>query len=121
MELFQMESNRPERYRDTRLEVDFPTRTAVVDGSPVPLTPLEFALLGQLARGGGEIVSRETLMLNVWGYGPEIRSRTMDVHLRRLRVKLGTYGRQHVETVFGLGYRLRPCTVPQALTRAAGA
>src|SRR5580692_5162295 len=121
MELFQMEPNRPERYRDARLEVDFQAQAVLLDGAEVHLTRMEFALLSQLARTAGEIVSRETLMLNVWGYGPEIRSRTMDVHLRRLRVKLGTYGRQHVETVFGLGYRLQPCAAQQTLTQAAGA
>jgi DNA-binding response OmpR family regulator len=45
----------------------------------------------------------------------------MDVHLRRLRVKLGSYSRQHIETVFGLGYRLQPCGMPVTLTHAAGA
>jgi DNA-binding response OmpR family regulator len=115
MELFQMEPNRVERYRDARLEVDFHRHTVLLDGSPVHLTRLEFDLLAQLARTAGQIVSREALMLNVWGYGPEIHTRTMDVHLRRLRVKLGSYSRQHIETVFGLGYRLQPCKVPEAL------
>jgi two-component system phosphate regulon response regulator PhoB len=59
-------------------------------------------------------------MLHVWGYGPEIHTRTMDVHLRRLRVKLGSYSRQHIETVFGLGYRLQPCNAPMGLTSRAG-
>jgi DNA-binding response OmpR family regulator len=121
MELIQMESNRMERYRDARLEVNFHTRGVLVDGAPVHLTRMEFSLLAQLAQNAGEIVPRETLMLDVWGYGPEIHSRTMDVHLRRLRVKLGTYSRQHIETVFGLGYRLQPCSMPGTLTRAAGA
>jgi two-component system phosphate regulon response regulator PhoB len=82
---------------------------------------MEFDLLAQLARNAGEILSRDTLMLNVWGYGPEIHTRTMDVHLRRLRVKLGPYSRQHIETVFGLGYRLQPSSVPRTLANAAGA
>jgi DNA-binding response OmpR family regulator len=121
MELFQMESNRPGGYRDGRLEIDFQTRTVLVDGAPVHLTHMEFDLLAQLAGNAGEIVSRDTLMMKVWGYGPDILTRTMDVHLRRLRVKLGTYSRQHIETVFGLGYRLQPCNMPQTLTRAARA
>lgn len=121
MEVIQMETNRVERYRDSRLELDLQARTAVLDGEAVHLTRMEFALLAQLARTAGGIVSRETLMLNVWGYGPEIHSRTMDVHLRRLRVKLGTYSKQHIETVFGLGYRLQPASAPQTLTHAAGA
>jgi DNA-binding response OmpR family regulator len=108
MELLQMESNRAPSYRDGRLEIDFRTQTVLADGATVHLTPMEFGLLAHLARNAGEIVSRDTLMRNVWGYGPEILTRTMDVHLRRLRVKLGPYSRQHIETVFGLGYRLQP-------------
>jgi DNA-binding response OmpR family regulator len=121
MELFQMEPNRPERYRDARLEVEIQAQAVLLDGAPVHLTRMEFALLAQLARTPGEIVSRDALMLNVWGYGPEIHSRTMDVHLRRLRVKLGSYSRQHIETVFGLGYRLQPCSIPHTLSQAAHA
>lgn len=121
MELIQMESNRPERYRDSRLEVDLRSREVAVDGVTVRLTPMEFALLGALARHAGEIVSRERLMSDIWGYGPEIRTRTMDVHLRRLRVKLGSYSRHHVETVFSLGYRLQPCVAQADLPRASGA
>ena len=121
MELLQMEPNRARSYRDGRLEIDCHAQTVLVDGAPVYLTPMEFDLLAQLARNAGEILSRDTLMLNVWGYGPEILTRTMDVHLRRLRVKLGPYSRQHIETVFGLGYRLQPCNVPQMFTQAARA
>ncbi|MGD0632639.1 MAG: winged helix-turn-helix domain-containing protein [Terracidiphilus sp.] len=121
MELLQMESNRVERYRDARLEIDFHSQGVLLDGEAVHLTRMEFALVAQLARTAGDIVSRDALMLHVWGYGPEIHSRTMDVHLRRLRVKLGSYSKQHIETVFGLGYRLQPCHAARALTQAAGA
>jgi DNA-binding response OmpR family regulator len=121
MELIQMESNRVRRYRDARLDVDFHTQAVLLDGATVRLTPMEFALLAELARNAGEIVSRDTLMSNVWGYGPEICTRTVDVHLRRLRVKLESYSKRHIETVFGLGYRLQPCSVPLMLPHAAGA
>jgi len=115
-----MESNRGERYRDARLEVDFQRQAVLLDGAPVHLTRLEFALLAHLARSAGEIVPRDMLMLQVWGYGPEVHSRTMDVHLRRLRIKLASYSRQHIETVFGLGYRLQPCRMAAGLTSRAG-
>jgi DNA-binding response OmpR family regulator len=121
MEVIQMDSNRVERYRDARMEVDFHSQTVWLDRAPVRLTRLEFQLLAMLIRNTGEIVPRYTLMLDVWGYGPDVHSRTMDVHLRRLRVKLGSYGRQHVETVFGLGYRLQPCFTEAVLSQAAGA
>jgi len=114
MELIRMEPNRLDRYRDARLDVDFHARAVALDERPIRLTPLEFALLATLARQAGNVVSRDALMLNVWGYGPEIHTRTMDVHLRRLRVKLGTYSRHHIETVFGLGYRLQPCLAQPA-------
>ncbi len=109
MEVVQLDPSRPEQYRDDRLELNFHSRRVALDGQPVHLTRMEYALLCQLAQKAGEIVPRERLMLNVWGYGPEIHTRTMDVHLRRLRAKMGTYSRQHIETVFGLGYRLQPC------------
>jgi len=121
MDLLEMDSNRAERYRDARLELDFHRPAVLVDGLPVRLTRLEYALLSQLARNAGEIVSREQMMMNIWGYGPEIHTRTMDVHLRRLRVKLGSYSRLHVETVFGLGYRLQPCSAPRVMAQAASA
>jgi DNA-binding response OmpR family regulator len=121
MELIQMESSRVEQFRDAHLEVDFHMQTVFLDGAPVHLTPMEYSLLAQLARNAGRVVSRDSLMLNVWGYGPEIQTRTMDVHLRRLRVKLSSYSREHIETVCGLGYRLQPCSEPQTLTHAAGA
>jgi len=113
-----MESNSTRRYRDARLEIDFQAQAVWLDGTAVHLTPMEFALLAQLARKAGEIMSRDELMLNVWGYGPEIHTRTMDVHLRRLRVKLGSYSRVHVETIFALGYRLRPCSEPVPMSRS---
>lgn len=121
MALIQMEANRLERYRDARLEVDYGRQTVSLDQAPVYLTRLEFELLAMLTRCAGEIVPKGTLELNIWGYGPEVHSRTLNVHLRRLRVKLGEFGRQHIETVFGLGYRLQPSHAPAGLTRVAGA
>jgi DNA-binding response OmpR family regulator len=121
MEVIQMDSSRVERYRDARMEVDFHSKTVWLDRTPVRLTRLEFQLLSMLIRNTGEIVPRDALMLDVWGYGPDVQSRTMDVHLRRLRVKLGSYGHRHVETVFGLGYRLQPCFTEEVLSHAVRA
>jgi DNA-binding response OmpR family regulator len=53
-------------------------------------------------------VPRGALLLRVWGYGSEIRTRTLDVHVRRLRKKLGEYAEQYIETIFGIGYRFQP-------------
>jgi DNA-binding response OmpR family regulator len=79
-----------------------------VDSRPTPLTRKEFELLALLARNAGEILPREVLLARVWGYGPEIRTRTLDVHIRRLRKKLVGYGDQYIETIFGVGYRFQP-------------
>jgi len=121
MEVIQMESNRNERFRDARLDMDFQSQIVWLDRAPVHLTRLEFELLAMLVRNAGEIVPRNLLMQRVWGYGPEVHSRTMDVHLRRLRVKLGSYGKHQIETVFGLGYRLQPSATEAPFSRAAGA
>ena len=107
MEIIQIDANRGERYYDSRLEVDFRTKSVALDLSPIRLTRMEFQLLALLAQNAGEIVPRATLLMNVWGYGSEIRTRTLDVHVRRLRRKLRDYSRQHIETVFGIGYRFQ--------------
>jgi DNA-binding response OmpR family regulator len=47
-------------------------------------------------------------LLRVWGYSTQIRTRTLDVHIRRLRKKLGPYAETYIETIFGIGYRFQP-------------
>jgi DNA-binding response OmpR family regulator len=91
------------------------------------LTRKEYELLALLVENAGEIVSRQTLLLRIWGYGEQIRTRTLDVHIRRLRKKLDGYSEQYIETIFGIGYRfqpfrmsgwmgLRPATAPFAVS-----
>jgi DNA-binding response OmpR family regulator len=115
----QIDANRPERYCDARLVVDFSARIATLDREPLRLTKMEFRLLATLAKSAGEIVPRAVLLLSVWGYGPGIRTRTLDVHVRRLRGKLKDHGRLHIETIFGVGFRLQPCRFPKVLTNVA--
>jgi two-component system phosphate regulon response regulator PhoB len=78
-----------------------------VGGQPVALTPKEFDLLQALLESAGRVLSREHLLNRVWGYAraDEIVSRTVDVHVRRLRAKLGDEGRR-IATVKSVGYRL---------------
>jgi DNA-binding response OmpR family regulator len=89
------------------LVMDLGTHTASVGGLALALTPKEFDLLRALVDARGRVLSREFLLDRVWGYSraSEIESRTVDVHVRRLRVKLGSEGRR-ILTVKSVGYRL---------------
>jgi DNA-binding response OmpR family regulator len=95
-------------YQDAHLQVDFDEHLVRVDAQRLTLTRKEFDLLALLVANAGEIVPRGALLLRVWGYGPNIRTRTLDVHIRRLRKKLGGYSEQYIETIFGIGYRFQP-------------
>jgi len=95
-------------YRDAHLEVDFDHKKVVLDAGNLVLTRKEFELLAMLVQHAGDIIPRETLLQRVWGYSREIRTRTLDVHIRRLRRKLGVYSGQYIETIFGIGYRFQP-------------
>ena len=78
----------------------------LVDGAEIALTPKEFELLQSLMESAGRVLSREHLLNRVWGYAraDEIESRTVDVHVRRLRAKLGA-ARARITTVKTVGYR----------------
>jgi DNA-binding response OmpR family regulator len=91
-------------YRGARLVADFDAVAITVDGTPVRLTRREFGLLRYLVVNKNRVVSRDRLLERVWGYEREVETRSVDVHVGRLRVKLGAAGRQ-IETVIGLGYR----------------
>jgi two-component system alkaline phosphatase synthesis response regulator PhoP len=81
-------------------------RQVLVSGQPAALTYKEYELLTVLAEAGGRVLTRDTLMNRVWGIGAERENRTLDVHIRTLRSKLGDAGAL-VETVRGVGYRLK--------------
>jgi len=76
----------------------------------INLSALEFKLLATLMRRQGRVQSRGTLLTDVWGMSAEIETRTIDVHIKRLRHQLGAAG-ANVETVRGVGYRLRASSV----------
>ena len=75
-----------------------------VEGQPVRLTRREFELLRYLVENRNRVQSRDRLLESVWGYDRDMETRSVDVHVGRLRSKLGPAGRQ-IETVVGLGYR----------------
>src|SRR5438093_10302394 len=100
--------SRPERYQDPHLEVDFSRASALLDERRMVLTRKEYELLSLLVQNAGEIIPRAALLWRIWGYSTQIRTRTLDVHIRRLRKKLGSYSEQYIETIFGIGYRFQP-------------
>jgi two-component system, OmpR family, alkaline phosphatase synthesis response regulator PhoP len=91
-------------YRDSHLVADFDAVSVAVDGTAVRLTRREFELLHYLVQNKNRVVSRDRLLERVWGYDRMIETRSVDVHVGRLRGKLRVVGRQ-IETVVGLGYR----------------
>ncbi|MBZ5592487.1 MAG: winged helix-turn-helix domain-containing protein [Acidobacteriia bacterium] len=113
MGLLQTASNSPYGYQDPHLEVDFVRKYASLDSHRLVLTRKEYELLALLVENAGEIIPRHMLLMRVWGYSQEIRTRTLDVHVRRLRKKLGSYSDQYIETIFGIGYRFQPFRMTQ--------
>ena len=91
-------------YRGQHLVVDFEAISVMVDGRSARLTRREFELLQFLVQNRNRVVSRNRLLERVWGYERDVETRSVDVHVGRLRAKLGPSARQ-IETVVGLGYR----------------
>jgi DNA-binding response OmpR family regulator len=94
----------PTAYRGRHLTADFEAVNIAVDGVPVRLTRREFELLQYLVDNRNRVLSRDRLLERVWGYDRMVETRSVDVHVGRLRNKLGPAGKQ-IETVVGLGYR----------------
>lgn len=86
------------------LTADFDAIAIAVDGTAIRLTRREFELLKHLVENRNRVLSRDRLLERVWGYDRVIETRSVDVHVGRLRGKLGAAGKQ-IETVVGLGYR----------------
>ena len=94
----------PPPYRGRHLAVDFDAIAISVDGKGVSLTRREFELLRFLIENRNRVISRDRLLERVWGFDLDIETRSVDVHVSRLRAKLGVAGKQ-IETVIGMGYR----------------
>jgi two-component system, OmpR family, phosphate regulon response regulator PhoB len=104
---------RPAQLPETRqvvklgpIELDLVTHELTIDGAPTSLRPLEYKLLQMLLSEPGRVFSREDLLDKVWGMPGEVHTRTVDVHVRRLRMSLGSAA-DFIETVHGFGYRAR--------------
>ncbi len=94
-----------ETYQDKRLKVDFQARQAFLDGEPLSLTAQEYDLLRTLISQRNIALSREQLLRMAWGYDYAGETRTVDVHIQRLRHKLCA---GCIETVYKFGYRFTP-------------
>jgi hypothetical protein len=97
-------TERPRDGREGGLVIDEDRYEVRVDGSPVELTYKEFELLRFLASRPGKVFTREVLLEQVWGYDYFGGSRTVDVHVRRIRAKIEREGRTYIRTVRGVGY-----------------
>lgn len=84
--------------------INLSTYQVLVDGQPVDFTYLEYALLAFLVTHAGHVYSRDALLARVWGFDYFGGSRTVDVHVRRVRSKLGNDLASHLRTVRGVGY-----------------
>jgi two-component system phosphate regulon response regulator PhoB len=88
------------------LKIDSTAHRVTVEGRELDLTPTEFKLLLLLAERKGRVQPRNMLLEIVWEAAPDIQTRTVDMHIQRLRAKLGAAG-DLIETVRGFGYRIR--------------
>ena len=95
----------PVVYRGAHLTADFDAVSVQTGGRNIRLTRREFELLRCLVENRNRVLSRDRLLQRVWGYDREIETRSVDVHVGRLRSKLGPAAGAQIETVVGLGYR----------------
>lgn len=96
-------------YEDERLQIDYSNMSVTCEGRIIKLTRKEFALLSAMSRNAGRVGTRQRLLDDVWGHQYYGDQRTLDVHIRRLRSKLGVCG-DCIETVIGIGYRFAGCS-----------
>ena len=95
-------------YQIGLVSVDVEKHEVLVDGKPVTLTYKEFELLCYLMENEGIVLSRDRLLSKIWGYDFDGETRTVDVHIRTLRQKLGIGG-SIIETIRGVGYKADSC------------
>lgn len=88
-----------------KVKLNLKAHTVTVSDNPVDLTLKEFELLHLLMKNAGMVLTRDMLLENIWGYDFDGETRTVDVHIRSLRTKLGG-GSDIIETVRGVGYRM---------------
>ena len=107
-----LENNKKDENKDNNIKdeitINFDTRTVIKDGKEIMLKRKEFDILSYLYKHKGVVLTRQQLLNKVWGYEDYGDTRTVDVHIRRLRANLGDDKENSViETVFGVGYVVR--------------
>jgi two-component system alkaline phosphatase synthesis response regulator PhoP len=107
--LRRVEEHADKKYEDDLLMIDFVDFRVTCKGTKIKFTNKEFLLLSLLAKRADRVLSRQQLLDNVWGNSYYGDTRTLDVHIRRLRQKLGECG-DCIETVVGVGYRFTGCS-----------
>jgi len=98
----------PEVVEHGPLMLNVETYEAAIDGRPLDLTYMEYELLRFLASSPGKVFTREVLLNQVWGYEYYGGARTVDVHVRRLRAKIGEENANLIQTVRSVGYKFGP-------------
>ena len=88
------------------LIIDIPAHKVTISGNIIDLTIKEYNILVKLSAHTGRIYSRDRLLDDIWGIDFSGDPRTVDSHVARLRTKLGTWGEQHLKTVYGVGYKI---------------
>jgi len=89
------------------ISLNLTTYSVDVDKRPLILTAKEFDLLYVLMKNAGRILTREFLLERIWGYAVDVSTRTVDVHIRRLRKKLGAKSATLIQTFRGVGYKFK--------------
>jgi two-component system alkaline phosphatase synthesis response regulator PhoP len=107
--LRRVDESAEKKYEDDLLKIDFVDIRVTCKGERIKLTNKEFTLLSVLAKSADRVLARQQLLDNVWGNAYYGDTRTLDVHIRRLRQKLGACG-DCIETVVGVGYRFTGCS-----------
>jgi two-component system phosphate regulon response regulator PhoB len=106
------QADRDEVIRIGDIAINRSAHTVSVGDQPLDLTPTEYKLLTLLAERRGRVQARANLLQSVWEASPDIQTRTVDMHVQRLRTKLGRAG-DLIETVRGFGYRIRPVSAAE--------
>jgi two-component system response regulator MtrA len=104
---FSLNSEKPESYRFANMEHLPNTHLLIRDGRKIELTILENRILLYFLKNKNKVINREELMMEVWGYNADVNTRTLDMHIVRLRKKIETNADspQYLQTVRGIGYK----------------